>query len=55
MAIIARWRMPPEKRCGYSSKLRTGAGNPTSPSSSSAQVQAKLLDDLLADRHRRVE
>ncbi len=60
MAIIARWRMPPESWCGYSRARRSGSGIRTSRSISTALsraawrdqvlVQADRLGDLVADR-----
>ena len=44
IAIIARWRMPPENSCGYSSTRRAGSGMPTSPSSSIARARACALE-----------
>ena len=38
IAIIARWRIPPENSCGYSPARRSASGIPTSPSSSTARV-----------------
>jgi hypothetical protein len=40
MAIITRWRMPPESWCGYSSTRRSGAGMPTCRSISMARWRA---------------
>src|SRR5436190_1242185 len=40
IAIITRWHMPPESRCGYSRARRTGSGIPTSSRSSTARAQA---------------
>ena len=40
IAIITRWRMPPESWCGYSSTRRAGAGIPTSSSSSIVRSRA---------------
>ena len=37
IAIITRWRMPPDIWCGYSSKRRAGAGMRTRPSASIAR------------------
>src|SRR6266511_1515819 len=37
IAIIARWRMPPENSCGYWSTRRSGFGTPTSFSRSTAR------------------
>ena len=44
IAIIARWRIPPENSCGYSSMRRSGSGIPTSPSSSTARRRAACLE-----------
>ena len=44
IAIIARWRMPPENSCGKSSTRRDGSGMPTSPSSSIARSRACALE-----------
>ena len=65
MAIIARWRMPPESLCGYSSKRCSGAGMRTLRSIARARSFAsarpmrpmpqQAFDDLLADREGRVE
>ena len=64
MAIIARWRIPPENWCGYWSAAARRVGMPTSSSSSTdrdrawpAQVGVGLEDlaHLRADRHHRVE
>ena len=59
MAIITRWRRPPESWNGYSSTRRAGCGTPTMSSSSiararaarrsSVHVQPDRLDDLVAD------
>ena len=40
IAIIARWRMPPENSCGYWSIRRSANGTPTSSSSSIARFSA---------------
>ena len=63
MAIIARWRMPPDSSNGYMSIARFGLGNPTRPSISmvrsrrSRLVRARMdlqrLADLVADRVQR--
>ena len=29
MAMVTRWRMPPDSWCGYSSSRRSGSGMPT--------------------------
>ena len=66
IAIIARWRMPPEKRCGYSSTLRSGVrdadlARAARPSAARAAARsqpmcaAQRLGDLVADRQRRVQ
>ena len=52
IAIIARWRMPPENSCGYSSTRRAGSGMPTSPSSSIARARACALETSLVGAHR---
>ena len=44
IAIIARWRMPPENSCGYSPKRRSGSGIPTRSSSSIARSRAACLE-----------
>ena len=59
IAIIARWRMPPENSCGYSPARRSGSGIPTRPRSSTRArhgglvvdvlVHLDRLDELLAD------
>ena len=65
MAIMARWRMPPESWCGYSLTRCCGSGMPTSCSISMARaerglarhvlVQDQRLADLPADGHDRIE
>ena len=66
MAIIARWRMPPERWCGYFfDGLAPAPGMPTRSSMSTAisrasrrsrrAVQAHHLDDLVADGVQRRE
>ena len=65
IAIITRWRMPPESWCGYSSSRRSGAGMRTSRSSSivraralaprQPEVLAQHLADLSPDREHRVQ
>ncbi len=40
MAIMARWRMPPESWWGYSSTRRSGTGIPTSLSISTDRSRA---------------
>ncbi len=52
MAIITRWRMPPESRCGYSSMRFSGAGMRTWRSISiAARRAAAALDAAMADQH----
>ena len=65
IAIIARWRMPPENWCGKSSTRDSGFGIPTCRRSSTARrsrrvlverlVRLDRLDDLLADPVHRIE
>ncbi len=64
IAITARWRMPPEKRCGGSLRRRSASAIPTRVSSSAARsrlaaadraVHAHRLDELRADRVGRVQ
>jgi hypothetical protein len=43
MAIITRWRMPPDSWCGYSSTRWWGMGMPTSCSISMARLRACFL------------
>ena len=43
MAIIARWRMPPESWCGYSFARCAGSGMRTRRSISTARSQACAL------------
>ena len=61
IAIIARWRIPPENSCGYWRTRTSGRGIPTDSSSSTARsiascslmsprCAADRLGDLLADR-----
>ena len=44
MAIITRWRMPPDSSCGYWSRRRAASGMLTSRSSRSAVSRAVFLD-----------
>ena len=44
MAIITRWRMPPESSCGYSSSRRSGAGMPTCSSRPRARRAASAAE-----------
>ena len=65
IAIITRWRMPPESWCGYSSARRSGFGNAHAPqqldrarprvAAPEALVQDQRLGDLPADAHDRIE
>ena len=66
IAIIARWRMPPENSCGYWSTGCSGFGMPTRSSSSIARARAlpcrstfwcacDRLGDLVPDVQHRVE
>ena len=42
MAIITRWRMPPESSCGYASIWRSGSGISTRRSNAMASLRAAL-------------
>ena len=64
MAIMTRWRSPPDSSWGYWSSRSAGRGMSTRPRTSRARsglwlldvpVQADRLDDLAADRLGRVE
>ena len=65
IAIIARWRMPPENWCGKSSTRDCGCGIPTRSSISTARLRATCfetlwwirygLGDLAPDRVERVQ
>ena len=65
IAIITRWRMPPESWCGYALARRLASAMPTCPSISIARSHAPLavdlpveldrLRDLVAHRVDRVE
>ena len=44
IAIITRWRMPPDSWCGYSRTRRLGAGIRTRSSSSTARLSAARRD-----------
>ena len=50
MAIMTRWRMPPESWCGYSSTRLAGEGMPTSSSISIAIRRARALSTLWCSR-----
>jgi hypothetical protein len=39
MAIMMRWRWPPESWCGYESTMRCGSGSATSPSACSVRAR----------------
>ena len=65
MAIITRWRMPPESSCGYCFSRRSGIRDPNrderlkrglarSPASHRT-MRADRLDELPFDRHDRVQ
>ena len=65
MAIMTRWRMPPDSSCGYCLRRWAGSGMPTRRSISIARasarraaeplMQGQRLGDLAADREHRVE
>ena len=65
MAIITRWRWPPESSCGKARAERSGSGRPTSARSSIAApapagpvegaVGLEGFGDLVGDPHHRVE
>ncbi len=44
IAIVTRWRMPPDSWCGYSSSRRVGSGMPTDVSKDTAVCLASLFD-----------
>ena len=44
IAIIARWRMPPENWCGKSDARSFAFGMPTAPSSSTARCHASFFE-----------
>ena len=61
MAIVTRWRMPPDSSCGYWRSRRSGSGMPTdfeeqrtacalASSFEQAEVVPQRLGDLAADR-----
>ena len=50
MAIIARWRMPPENWCGYASYRLCGFGMPTRSSISIVRAWACFFETLLCTR-----
>ena len=43
IAIIARWRMPPENSCGYCAMRRSANGTPTTSSSSIARFSRVVV------------
>ena len=65
IAIITRWRMPPDISCGYCLTRRSGDGMPTRPERldrpvpglllADLLVELDLLGDLVADREDRVQ
>jgi len=66
IAIMARWRMPPENSCGYCVARTSGRGMPTDSSRSNGLAHRVLLGDvpvvradrfgeLLADAQHRVQ
>jgi len=50
IAIIARWRMPPENSCGKDLKRTSGLGMPTLRSSSIARELASWSEYLVWTR-----
>ena len=50
MAIITRWRMPPESWCGYSRTRRSGSGMPTSAASRPPAPRASRADSPWCSR-----
>ena len=46
MAIMARWRMPPDISCGYWLARRAGSGMPTSSSMAMARAWAAGFDSF---------
>ena len=50
MAIITRWRIPPDSSCGYCFRRRSGSLMPTSSSSSLARAHASSLVFLVCSR-----
>ena len=52
MAIIARWRMPPENSCGYWSARSSGRGMPDPAEHLDGLLVRLLLRDLLVDADR---
>ena len=50
MAIITRWRMPPENSCGYMSNRRAASGMPTSSSMAMPRRRASASPMPLCSR-----
>ncbi len=50
MAIMARWRIPPENWWGKSSTRRSGCGIPTSRSRSTARARAAAWSVVVVRR-----
>ena len=50
IAIITRWRMPPESWCGYSSWRRDGSAMPTWSRACTARSRASARDTAKCDR-----
>ncbi len=46
MAIITRWRMPPESSCGYWSSRRSGCERRTDRRASSARARASAFETV---------
>ena len=65
IAIITRWRMPPDSSCGYAPARRFASGMPTRlhqleralprAAAAVAEPDERPFGDLLADAHHRVE
>ena len=51
IAIITRWRMPPDISCGYCLTRRSGLGMPTSVQRLDRPVPGLLALDLLVELH----
>ena len=52
MAIITRWRRPPDNWCGYCWRRSSGRGMPTRPRTSTALSSASFLDGSLMEPDR---
>ena len=50
IAIMTRWRMPPDISCGYCLTRRSGLVMPTAVSASIARSQAAFLRQALVER-----